>query len=385
VTTVAPKPARPEWTPHLWIGCDAFAWARLLVRGRFAVHWSKWYVAAAATAISIAHLALRLAQSAMFGGQVARTPIRHAPVFIIGHWRSGTTLLHELLIRDPRHAFPTTYECLAPNHFLISRSWLPKMFWWLMPSRRPMDNMPAGWDRPQEDEFALCLLGQPSPYARIAFPNTLPADDGSLDLRDVPAWAIQGWKSAFLRFIRQVTLVNRGRRLILKSPPHTCRIKTLLELFPDARFVHIVRDPYVVYASTLNLWRSLFRAHGLQRPTFAGLSGEVLETFVHMHKRLDEARESIPAGRFHEVRYEDLLRDPLERIETIYRDLELGKFEPAREYVEAYLNGVRTYETNRYDLSPAECEAVTQRWRPIIRRYGYPIREGVAPSMPPST
>src|SRR5205823_11835288 len=145
----------------------------------------------------------------------------------------GTTLLHELLIRDPRHAFPTTYECLAPHHFLISRSWLPKLFWWLMPRRRPMDNMPAGWDRPQEDEFALCMLGQPSPYLRIAFPNTVPADDGSLDLSGLSATARRRWKAMYLRFMREVTAVNGGRRLILKSPPHTCRIPDLLALFPD--------------------------------------------------------------------------------------------------------------------------------------------------------
>jgi hypothetical protein len=179
-----------------------------------------------------------------------------------------------------------------------------------------------------------------------------------------------------------VTLVNRGRRLILKSPPHTCRIQTLLELFPDARFVHIVRDPYVVYASTLNLWRSLFRAHGLQRPTFAGLDEEVLDTFVRMHARLDEAKAVIPPGRFHEVRYEDLLREPLERIQSIYRDLDLGKFEPARKHVEAYLNGVRTYETNRYVLSPAEYDAVTRRWGAIIRRQRYPIRRGLGEMNP---
>src|SRR5687768_18104609 len=46
-------------------------------------------------------------------------------------------------------------------------------------------------------------------------------------------------------------------RSILKSPPHTCRVPTLLRLFPDARFVHIVRDPYAVYPSTLHLWRIL--------------------------------------------------------------------------------------------------------------------------------
>jgi hypothetical protein len=235
----------------------------------------------------------------------------------------------------------------------------------MMPSRRPMDNMPAGWERPQEDEFALCLLGQPSPYEGIAFPNG-PAASPCL-----PPRAEGRWRSAFLRFVREVTLLNHGRRLILKSPPHTWRIPTLLRLFPRARFLHIVRNPFVVFPSTLNLWNSLFLQHGLQVPPFAGLRERVLETFVDMHRRLDETRCLIPPGQFHELRYEDLLADPVGRLQAIYRDLDLGDFEPARKHAEAYVTGMRNYETNRYDLSPADREEVTRRWGAIIRRYGY--------------
>ena len=130
----------------------------------------------------------------------------------------------------------------------------------LMPSRRPMDNMAAGWARPQEDEFALCMMGQPSPYLTIAFPNRPPQFSEYLDLQNLPPRAVARWQRAYLGFLRRLTFKD-PRRLILKSPPHTCRIKLLLELFPDARFVHIVRDPYVVFPSTVNLWKSLYLAH----------------------------------------------------------------------------------------------------------------------------
>src|SRR5262249_55673566 len=178
--------------------------------------------------------------------RVARTPIRHAPIFIIGHWRTGTTLLHEFLIRDPRHTYPNTYECFDPNHFLLSEAFFLRWMRFLMPSRRPMDNMAAGYERPQEDEFALCMLGQPSPYLTIAFPNRPPQYGEYLDLQGLPPGAVSRWQRAFLRFLQHLTFKD-PRRLILKSPPHSCRIPVLLELFPDARFVHIVRDPYVVF------------------------------------------------------------------------------------------------------------------------------------------
>ena len=129
------------------------------------------------TVVSVGHTVLRLAPDGRLrpaDSSGRRSNTRRSSSSATGG--PGTTLLHELLIRDPRHAFPTTYECLVPHHFLMTESWLPKLLWWMMPSRRPMDNMPAGWDRPQEDEFALCLLGQPSPYERIAFPNRQEGD-----------------------------------------------------------------------------------------------------------------------------------------------------------------------------------------------------------------
>jgi hypothetical protein len=365
-------PRKPsEWSPHLWLGCDAFAWARLLARNRFAVHRSKWHVAAAVSVVSVLHTALRLVQQAFYGRRVARTPVRLAPVFIVGHWRAGTTLLHELLIRDPRHASPTSYQCFAPCHFLLTGPWLPRLLGWMMPGRRPMDNMAAGWDRPQEDEFALCLLGQPSPYRRIAFPNRPAPGGGTLDLRGLSPPERRRWKATYFRLIQELTFAYPGRRLVLKSPPHTARIPTLLELFPDARFVHIVRNPYAVYPSTLHLWRALYTAHGLQRPDWKGLDEFILETFVQMYERLEVARRLIPPGQFHELRYEDLVRDPVGRLAAIYRGLDLGDFERARPRVEAYLEGLKKYERNSYFLTAEERSAIARRWGAVIRRYGY--------------
>jgi hypothetical protein len=105
------------------------------------------------------------------------------------------------------------------------------------------------------------------------------------------------------------------------------------------------------------------------------LKADVLDTFVRMHERLDETRSRVPAARFFEVRYEDLLRDPIGRLEELYRALELGSFDVARKPIEAYLAGTGDYKTNRYELAPADRAAVTARWGHIVRRYGYPVRE----------
>src|SRR5206468_2792426 len=104
------------------------------------------------------------------------------------------------------------------------------------------------------------------------------------------------WEEAFVWFVKRLTYRD-PRRLVLKSPTHSCRIETLRGLFPDARFVHIVRDPYVVFSSTVNLWKSLYSTHGLQRPTFRGLEEHVFATFSYLYERIEEGRKVVPPGR----------------------------------------------------------------------------------------
>ena len=121
------------------------------------------------TFCSVMNSLLRAIQWLFLGRKIDQARIEHDPIFILGHWRSGTTLLHELLALDPRHTFPDTYAAYCPNHFLVSAWLFRPLLGFLLPARRPMDNMEAGWDRPQEDEFALCNMGVRSPYLTITF------------------------------------------------------------------------------------------------------------------------------------------------------------------------------------------------------------------------
>lgn len=369
----SPAVSKRQWAPRIWEGCNFSAWIRLLARNHFAVHWQYWYIAIIVTAVSSVHSVLRLLQSLIYGRRLARVQLKDAPLFIIGHWRTGTTWLHELLILDERHAYPNTYECFDPNHFLLTERLFTRWLRFLMPSRRPMDNMQAGWERPQEDEFALCMLGQPSPYLTIAFPNRGPQYQEYLGLENLSARALASWKQTFLGFLQRLTFKD-PRRLVLKSPPHSCRIKVLLELFPDARFIHIVRDPTIVFPSTVNLWKSLYRAHGLQKPTFEGLEEHVFETFTRLYDLLEQGKKLIGPGRFHEVRYEDLVRSPVEQMRQIYEHLQLGGFEAMKPRLEEYLAQNSGYETNRYELSPERRAEITRRWGAVIERYGYATR-----------
>jgi omega-hydroxy-beta-dihydromenaquinone-9 sulfotransferase len=179
--TPAKRPSR-RWAPRFFQGTDAVTWARLLYRNRFAVSPRYWYIAAIVSVASTANLVLRWVQDGLYGDELARTPLDKHPVFVIGHWRTGTTLLHELLVQDPQFSYPDFFACFNPNHRLLTERFFKTYANWMAPQQRPMDNMAAGWGRPQEDEFALALLGLPSTYTDLAFPRRPPQHPGSLDL-----------------------------------------------------------------------------------------------------------------------------------------------------------------------------------------------------------
>lgn len=358
------------WSPKIWLGGDFFGWIRLLINNRFGVGLCYLHSLVFISISTLFHTIIRYVQELFFGRRVNKTRIEHDPIFIIGHWRSGTTLLHDLLTMDERYTYPTTYECLSPNHFLFTESLVTRFFRFVLPKQRPMDNMALGWDRPQEDEFAFCNMGQPSPYLTIAFPNHPPQYQEYFDLESVPPEALKRWKESFIRFLKQIS-IRTPKRIVLKSPTHTYRIKILLDLFPNAQFVHIVRDPYVVFLSTIKLWRSLYLDHGLQKPTFEGLEDYVFDNFTHLYKKLEEVRPLLDSSRFYELRYEDLVRDPVGQLRGIYSNLGLGEFERVLPKVEQYVRQTRDYKPNRYELNPDLRHLITRRWGEVIRRYGY--------------
>ena len=369
---MATEKKKEEWSPRLWQGMDFLAWLRLLVGNRFAVHPRYWYIAGIVTWISAIHMVLRWLQYGRFGTRIAATPIPLHPIFVIGHWRTGTTLLHELLILDERFAYPDTYACLEPNHTLLTEHFVKRYMSWFVPSRRPMDNMAVGFDRPQEDEFALCMLGLPSTYTDFAFPNRPPLDPGSLDLRGLKPVQLSRWKREFRRFLQMLTFKD-PRRLVLKSPPHTARISVLLELFPQARFIHIVRDPYVVFHSTVNLWKTLARKHGLQTPRAddEAVREKVFREFRVLYERLEEAKPLIPAAQFHELKYESLVKDPVNEMRRAFDALGLDGFEAYLPKLNEYLARTADYETNRFQVSDVDRAEVAKRWGDVIARYGY--------------
>ncbi|SDR62469.1 Sulfotransferase family protein [Rhizobiales bacterium GAS191] len=366
-------------------GMVASAWFRLLVRNHFAVSPSRIPFALQVSIYSVLNSVLRLVQTLLLGRRIARLELAARPIFIIGHWRTGTTLLHELLALDERFLAPSTLECFAPAHFLVTGRLL-RMLAWFLPATRPMDDMAVGWDRPQEDEFALLNLGFGSPYETLIFPNHRPVGIEFLNMSEMTPEQVEAWKAGLSCFLKQVQFRSdresrcppQARRLVLKSPPHTARLHILRPLFPGAQFVHIVRHPFDVFASTVRLWRAMSETQGCQAPRQGQLPNGapsiedyVLHVMELLYRDFVDQVAQLPRENICEVRYEDLVRAPIAEVRRIYQHLGLDTFEPVRPRLEAHLASLGDYTPNDCSISEDHKAEVSRRWRWYMERYNY--------------
>jgi omega-hydroxy-beta-dihydromenaquinone-9 sulfotransferase len=296
--------------------------------------------------------------------------IEHPPLFVIGHWRSGTTHLHNLLSLDENFCSPSAFQALFPHHFIFSQAG-GILFNVIAPSRRPMDNVVFGSHVPHEDEFALAAATAVSPYVRVLFPVTGDPCHTHLDPERLSAVELERWKEGFILFLKKITL-SEGKRIVLKSPPHLGRIRTLLELFPDAQFVHIVRDPYTVYASTKKLWRDSFAHAHLQNPSPELVEELILSWYTELFSLFERDKALIPPQGLHELRFEDLEARPVEVLAGTYEKLGLLDFEPFRRRLAAYGKSTQNYKKNLHQLDEIDRARVADRWRATFERYGYP-------------
>ena len=377
--TVLPRAAKsqakanpyPWYSPRFWHGMRPGPWWAMCWRHRFRIHPLRWPMAFLISVINPFNTFAGVAQRIRYGKQIDATAIDQPPVFIIGHWRSGTTYLHELMHLDERFVSPTTYQCFAPHHFLLTEWLMLHLGSWLMPKQRPMDNMAAGWDRPQEDEFALLTLGAPTPYFRMAFPNDPPPYCEFLDMQGCAAEDQERFEQAMVQFVKLLTFASPGKRLLLKSPPHTGRIEVLAKLFPGAKFIHITRNPYALFPSTTRLWHSLDEVQGLQFPKDIGLDEFVFDCLTRMYRGFEDQRQRLPAENIYQIKYEDLVADPSQEIERIYETLGLGDYAPVRNTIAVAVGQQKDYKTNKHELDESLQVRIRERWASYFERYGY--------------
>ncbi len=318
---------------------------------------------------------MRLWQSMAYSGRIAREELHPEPLFLLGFWRSGTTLLHNLLSMDPRWGFVNTYQAAMPDVFLAGQNRVRRMIEKSLPPNRGVDNIPVDFAMPQEEEIAMMCSSGLSPYAFLHFPRTAQGSLNYLFAKErLDSAELEQWQREYMKLLRAASYNMGGKPLLLKSPSNTSRITALLELFPNAKFAYIQRDPYDTVRSYERLIRLMNDWHALQRADFDGLLTKQLEVYRDMATAYLGQRELIPDGHLVEIRYEELEHDKAGQIRRIYDALGLegyAEFEPG---LTEYVASIEGFEKNPSHVSDHVIQAVNEYVPFLVTEYGYERR-----------
>jgi hypothetical protein len=321
-----------------------------------------WIRAGGRPARPVSAHALRLAWHAYWFEQNWRTasrrvsalPLPQEPVFILCFWRSGQTVLIELIAAATGWNTPRTWQCFHPSTCFLTGP----------PARsaaaeRPMDRGRIETFGPQEDEFALLLRGEPSAYRAFIDPRRL--DECARRVKEPDAAELPRWQT-FLRGIasRPADTVSHPAGaphpavaphpaasrpaasqpaasqsapashphaaphlpLLLKSPGHTFRLPRLRAVFPRARFIWIGRDSGEVLASNVRMWRAMMERYALWDEPAGALERFLPEALGACAAMLERCLDEMPVERLMWIDFAALRAEPRRQLEAALRFLD---------------------------------------------------------------
>ena len=373
-TTTRPSGVRPP-PAHPLCGADLATLCRVVGR-------CGWASRRRTPALALAFAAAlgRLPSTALEHGYTSRVLAQRGDLpptlFILGHWRSGTTHLYNVMAKAPRFAFLPPVPTGLPWDALGLARVLRRPLEAMLPRERWIDPVPVEPDSPQEDEIALANMDPLSFYHGIYFPRQLQTMlDRGVFLDGVSERELARWWRRFDHLHRKaMALRPTADTLLIKNPTYTARVADLHARLPSARFVHLHRHPYEVFRSMRNFWHKLLAALSLQDFSHVDVDELVLSTYARMMRAYFEQSAALPEGVLIEMGYHELKDDAVASIERIYQTLGLKGFDADAERFRNYLRELGRYANQRYEMDEASKRRIDERWGPIMERLGYEPR-----------
>lgn len=313
-------------------------------------------------------------QERRYRKRLADKPLEHAPVFILGHWRSGTTFVHNVLSCDKHFGYNTTYQTVFPHLMMFGQPFFKKTMSWLMPDHRPTDNMELAVDLPQEEEFALANMCPYTYYNFWFYPKyQMEYCDKYMLFDDITPEELAVWEETFKKLIKISLWNTGGTQFLSKNPPHTGRVAELVKMFPGAKFIYLMRNPYTVFESTRSFFTNTIQPLKLQEFSDEEIEDNILKVYPKLYHKYEHDKHLIPEGNLIEVKFEDFEADAFGMTKKIYDTLSLPGWDEARTAIEQYVGAKRGYKKNKYDYAARTRELVEQHWGFALKDWGYEL------------
>jgi omega-hydroxy-beta-dihydromenaquinone-9 sulfotransferase len=321
---------------------------------------------------------LRWIELGMYNKKISQHTITKHPLFILGFYRSGTSYLHQFLTKDDRFGYHSNFQMILPEIMLSSEKILAPVFEFICRSFNLQDSVhrvPLSFRFPGEEDATMTTSVNPrGAQWGYFFPKKMNEYfQKYVMFENLPDSEFEAWKHEFVFLLKKISLANHNKQLVLKSPPNTARIKLLLSLFPNAKFIFIHRNPYEVYVSNKRFWKVTHKIYALGGTRSVDINSIILDTYSKiMHRYLLE-KDLIPEGQLIEIPYEDLIQNPLERMRKIYKTIHLDDFGYCENKMKSFVELQKNFVKLDHKLAAEEKRVVSEKLEPFIRHWNYPF------------
>ena len=373
--------AKADISAHQYFTANPLVWLGLIVKNR-GIYWKKIPKALIITLISLITAPLQLIQYFFY---LANKPDRNEitdPIFIIGHWRSGTTFLHYLMCKNPKYGFLTYYQGFLPTVALIGGPVMRKLLSFLIPKKRPQDNIEIESGLPHEEENSISNFSLKSASHSFFFPKDESFYKKYALLEGLSPSEYTGWKKTYHRMIEEISIANGNKPLVIKNPHNTGRIKGLLDLYPNAKFIHIYRDPFDVIPSTYLMYDMVIQTQYLNKYSMEETMDKIFYYYETSMKNWFEQKNLIPKENLFEIKFEEFQYDAVRIIKNLYKKLNLEYTPEVDERVQEYAESKKNYKKNVHHIDAHLKSRIEKECAFALEALGYNTK---APSYAEST
>jgi len=312
------------------------------------------------------------------------------PIFIVGNFRSGTTFLHRLLLGDRSSTALKTWEIFfAPSIsyrklfraiIRISRLIGSPIRWLVRQFNKPIEAYSymhrTGLDKIEEDSHLLYQVW--SSYNLFAlFPFSDLAQKYIYYDQLVPPQHRKTDFTYYRDIIRRHIFLHGGKRYISKNPDFSPAVETILDFFPDAKFINIIRRPEDMLPSTINMWANHWHTFGSPREAYP-LQDTLISHAKHWYTYPHQVLQDLPEDRYVVLSFADFVHDPKKVLETVYARFGMDVAPDYARFLEQETIRSRQYESpHTYSMQDMglESEQVRAEFYPLLEVY--PEREAL--------
>ncbi len=314
----------------------------------------------------------RLVEVLIFEQRIRKHTPNQSPIFILGHYRSGTTYLQRLFSFDTRFGHVSVVQHIAPELMLLYEKPLTKLIQWisdLFKAQNHFHRVPHDWSYPGEEDIAL--MGLTSKYSAtwgLMFPQKFKKHFSDTTVLNIP-FLNKKWEQDYRYLVNKISIKNQGKALVLKSPPNTARINKLKEIFPGAKFVFISRNPVELFSSMRRLWDVTVKYHALGSIKGIDIDDLVIQGLDILMNEYHEQKLSIPVNQLIEIDYDELVGKPVATLQKIYLQLDLPDFGFCKNAVTQFAKTQKSYERLTHKLPENIMYTISKKWNRYINEY----------------